>query len=257
MSSRQVHVVAFGYREDPGVHFEDLVEEFAICLRQEGMNRRTISYDNDDMALLTSDSTTIGLAWVARDRPDRPDFLLVLFGEMGDPAALPEGLHRRLYARALKSLSEHLPYDSVFRASFDDLEIDSRLIDRFSDELRFLHVDMTPKPAETEVSTEDLAARRASVESDLSDLKELYDQEERHVRRMFAHTSMQGNFAYLYRSVVDGASGHFREQAATFRKVMFERNYPFEHMGGDAGLDGSGPRRSLIFGDRLIRKKQG
>jgi hypothetical protein len=270
MAVQQLHAVAFGYRKDPKIIFNDLVEEFDLALRDFGMNRRTIDFDNDDVAILRSTLAEVGLSLTASEDADGMTFILILFGHGKDAyeQGMPHDLLRKLYSSVMRQLTENWPFDSIHRASFDNMRVTGDLIDQLSEELlemsdlseNDLDVLGAIKAAreETEESKKDALAMKA--------LRDIYEMEEKDVRRMMSVSNSANQLGAFYDSMFSGsqnAIGKLSMKAETFRKLMLETNYPFDRTVGKTPISDienvlqaeDSPKRSLIFGDLLIRNK--
>lgn len=270
MAVEQLHAVAFGYRNDPKIVFSELVEEFDLALRDFGMNRRSIDYDDDDIAIIRSSMAEVGLSVATSEKEGGATYVLVLFG-LGPHAFdenMPSDLIRKLYSAALRRLSENWPFDLVHRASFDNMRVTEDLIDQLCEELldlsdlseNDLDVLGAIKAArdETDESIKDALAMKA--------LREIYEMEEKDVRRMMSVSNSADQLGAFYQSMFSGsqnAIGKLSAKAETFRKLMLETNYPFDRTVGQALIADVGktlmkdakPQKSLFFGELLIRNK--
>ena len=231
-------------------------------MRDYGMNRRTITYDNDDIAILRSSLADIGIGFVTDTAESGASYLLLLFGHNEDAFELgmPKGLHRTLYNGALRKISEAWPFDSLHRASFSNVELTCGLIDQLCDEVLSLHESFDEKSnGLAEISSARDANAKNTVDAEqLKALRELYELEEKDVRRMMADASASDQILYLYRAFSEksqNALGKFASGADGFRRLMLETNFPFDLAVGDGVSKREGPQRSLFFGDKLVRKK--
>jgi len=80
-------IVAFQFRRPPSVGFADIVEEFDIAFQMVDSQRRALTWDNDDIALIDRDGVRVGLGWLPGLEKGEPSHLIVAVGappEVGD-----------------------------------------------------------------------------------------------------------------------------------------------------------------------------
>jgi len=137
--SNETHIVAAIYREKPALRFEDIVDEFELSLRANSSGRRSLTFDHDDIVIVEIEQLRVGLAWVAPEAPQDPYSLVIATGIDPDH---PDGVGAgefcaRLSEQILARTYAEIPYDTVFRASFDE-DLDTEFLDQIASGLQAL-----------------------------------------------------------------------------------------------------------------------
>ena len=137
-------VAALQYNSRPELEFADIVEEFDIAFQMIENQKRSLTWDCDDVAILDRETIRVALGWLEPDTPDAPWYLIVTVGANTDVKHnLPAPEYYDALAKYIaERIDRYLPFDAVMYGKASR-PIGSELIDVVTDLLK-LSAQATP-----------------------------------------------------------------------------------------------------------------
>jgi len=138
MSCTKGAIAAIQFRTKPPLDFADIVEEFDISFKPEGL-KRSLTWDCDDIALMDRGFLRIGLGWLAPDDDEGAWYLVLAVGPGPDAPEMPDTdiLCNRLTRHILRKTKAYLPFDTVYHGTVSGA-VDATLIDSVIEALQEL-----------------------------------------------------------------------------------------------------------------------
>ena len=137
-------VAALQYNSLPDMEFADFVEEFDISFQMIENQKRSLSWDCDDVAIVERDTIRVALGWLAPDKDGAPYYIIIAVGP--NPKVKHNPPDPAYYAALAKYITERtnrfLPHDAVMLGTASR-PVGIELIDVVADLLK-LSADAAP-----------------------------------------------------------------------------------------------------------------
>ena len=127
-------IAALDFCVPPRQAFEDIVEELDIMFRPEGLTRRSMIWDGNDLAMIERDAVRLLLAWVSTGRADGSSYLVIGVGQSpeADGTAINAESCRFVKTALLAHLESYLSFHEVVHVDVA-CPLDSAVLDRFAE----------------------------------------------------------------------------------------------------------------------------
>jgi len=111
-------IAALKFTAKPKQGFEDIVEELDITFRPFGLNRRSLTWDNDDIAIIERDSLRVLLGWLPSEKADGSSFMVFAVGHATNGGNLLVNRETCEFVKEvlLTHLDSYLDFEAVFHS---------------------------------------------------------------------------------------------------------------------------------------------